>query len=108
MSNPYQILEISDSASQSEVKSAYRKLAKKYHPDVNKDPGAESKFKEISSAYDTLSDPQKKSNYDRFGDPNGGGNPFGGGGNPFGGHGFSDDIFSHFGDMFGNPHHKLT
>lgn len=99
----YNVLEVDRNSTPDEIKKSYRRLSKKFHPDVNKDPGAESKFKEISSAYDTLSDPQKKSNYDRFGDPNGGGNPFGGGGNPFGGHGFSDDIFSHFGDMFGNP-----
>jgi molecular chaperone DnaJ len=103
----YNILEVDRNASSDEIKKSYRRLSKKYHPDINKDPGAESKFKEISGAYEILSDSQKKSNYDRFGDVNGGGNPFGGGGggNPFGGHGFNmDDIFSQFGDMFGgNP-----
>lgn len=103
----YSVLEVDRNSTPDEIKKSYRRLSKKFHPDVNKDPGAESKFKEISSAYETLSDPQKKSNYDRFGDPNGGGgNPFGGGfggGNPFGG-GFGD-IFSQFGDFFGgNPH----
>jgi len=62
MSNPYQILEISESASQSEVKSAYRKLAKKYHPDVNKDPGSEEKFKQISDAYESIINPKPKHN----------------------------------------------
>jgi molecular chaperone DnaJ len=62
MSNPYQILEISDSASQSEVKSAYRKLAKKYHPDVNKDPGAEEKFKQVSDAYESIINPKPQQN----------------------------------------------
>ena len=58
MSNPYQILEISESASPSEVKSAYRRLAKKYHPDVNKEPGAEEKFKQISDAYESIVNPK--------------------------------------------------
>ena len=52
----YEILGISKSASQDEIKSAYRKLAKKYHPDLNKEPGAEEKFKEVQEAYDILSD----------------------------------------------------
>jgi len=62
MSSPYQILGISESASPSEVKSAYRKLAKKYHPDVNKDPGAEEKFKQISDAYESIVNPKPKYN----------------------------------------------
>ena len=56
----YETLEISESASESEIKKAYRKLARKYHPDVNKDPKAEDKFKEINSAYEILSDSKKK------------------------------------------------
>lgn len=94
----YSTLGVNKGATDEEIKKAYRKLSKKFHPDVNKDPGAEDKFKELSEAYETLSDSTKRSNYDRFGtaDPRGGGNPFGGG------HGFSmDDIFSQFGDMFG-------
>jgi molecular chaperone DnaJ len=98
----YSTLGVNKGATEEEIKKAYRKLSKKYHPDVNKDAGAEDKFKEVSEAYETLSDSNKRSNYDRFGtaDPRGG-NPFGGGS----GHGFSmDDIFSQFGDMFGgNP-----
>lgn len=99
----YNILEVDKNATKDEIKKSYRKLSKKYHPDVNKDNNAEAKFKEISSAYETLSDDEKRKNYDRFGSADGGGNPFGG--NPFGGgrgHGFNmDDIFSQFGDIFG-------
>ena len=102
MSDLYNILGVDRNATEDQLKSAYRKLSKKYHPDINKSPDAEEKFKEIASAYETLSDPNKKAHYDRFGT---GGNPYGGGGNPFGGHGFSmDDIFQNFGDIFGgNP-----
>lgn len=63
----YEVLGISKGASDDEIKKAYRKLAKQYHPDVNKAPDAEAKFKEINEAYEVLSDPQKKANYDRFG-----------------------------------------
>lgn len=90
----YEVLGVSQGASEEEVKKAYRKLARKYHPDVNKEEGAETKFKEVKEAYDTLSDPQKKSHYDQFGhtDPNQG---FGGAGGAGDFGGFSD-IF----DMF--------
>ncbi|XP_059653306.1 chaperone protein dnaJ A6, chloroplastic-like [Cornus florida] len=64
----YSILGVSKNASKSEIKSAYRKLARSYHPDVNKEPGAESKFKEISNAYEVLSDDEKRSIYDRYGE----------------------------------------
>ncbi|KAK7318629.1 hypothetical protein RJT34_03332 [Clitoria ternatea] len=64
----YSILGVSRNASKSEIKSAYRKLARNYHPDVNKEPGAEQKFKEISNAYEVLSDDEKRSIYDRFGE----------------------------------------
>lgn len=68
----YQILGIDRSASEEEIKKAYRSGAKKWHPDVNpNNPEAEAKFKEISEAYDVLSDPQKKNNYDRFGTSHG-------------------------------------
>jgi len=63
----YEILGLKKGASVDEVKSAYKKLAKKFHPDLNKDKGAEEKFKELLEAYQVLSDPQKKSNYDQFG-----------------------------------------
>jgi len=80
----YEILGVDRGASDAEIKKAYRKLAKQYHPDMNPgDKAAEAKFKEINEAYEVLSDPQKRARYDQFGhsafDPNG----FGGGG--FGG-----------------------
>lgn len=89
----YEVLGISKSATEQEIKKAYRQLAKKYHPDVNKEDGAEDKFKEVQEAYEVLSDSSKRSNYDQFGhaafDQNAG---FGGGGG-----GFQD-----FGDIFGS------
>lgn len=98
----YEVLGLQKGASQDEIKRAYRTLAKKYHPDINKEPGAEEKFKEINEAYDTLSDEQKKARYDQFGfdDPMGGAGGSGfsgfsgfGGGSGFGGF---EDIFSSF------------
>lgn len=72
----YETLEVSESASESEIKKAYRKLARQYHPDVNKDKGAEDKFKEINSAYEILSDKEKKAQYDMHGDQMFGGQNF--------------------------------
>ena len=97
----YEVLGVSKNASDEEIKRAFRKLAKQYHPDVNKEEGAEAKFKEIGEAYAVLSDPQKKQQYDQFGhaafDQNGG---FGGAG--FGGFGFEDfDLGSIFEAMMG-------
>jgi len=63
----YEVLGVSKDADQTEIKRAYRKLAKKYHPDVNKEPGAEEKFKEINEAYEVLGDEEKRKNYDQFG-----------------------------------------
>ena len=63
----YQILGVGRDASQDEIQRAYRKLARTYHPDVNSDPGAEDRFKDISEAYDVLSDPQTRRRYDAFG-----------------------------------------
>ncbi len=95
----YDVLGIDKSASPEEIKKAYRTLARKYHPDVNKEAGAEEKFKEINEANDTLSDPDKRARYDQFGhnDPGMGGAGFGGfgGGGGFGG--FEDIINSFFG-----------
>jgi molecular chaperone DnaJ len=99
----YEILGVSRDATQEEIKKAYRKLARKYHPDVNQDdPEAEEKFKEVKEAYDILSDEQKRAQYDQFGHAafeNGGfqSGPQGFGGfGDFGGFGGFDDIF----DMF--------
>ena len=64
----YDTLGVSPNASESEIKKAYRKLARQYHPDVNKTPEAEEKFKEINAAYEILSDKEKKAQYDQFGD----------------------------------------
>ncbi|CAL0333133.1 unnamed protein product [Lupinus luteus] len=64
----YSVLGVSKNASKSEIKSAYRKLARNYHPDVNKEPGAEQKFKDISNAYEVLSDDEKRSIYDTYGE----------------------------------------
>ncbi|MGE4471330.1 MAG: DnaJ C-terminal domain-containing protein [Sulfuricurvum sp.] len=72
----YDTLEVSSSASDAEIKKAYRKLARQYHPDVNKDPKAEEKFKEINAAYEVLSDKEKRSKYDQFGDSMFGGQNF--------------------------------
>ena len=100
----YDVLGVSRDASDAEIKKAYRKLSKKYHPDINKESGAEAKFKEVTEAYEVLSDSQKRAAYDQYGhaanDPNFGGG-FGGGFGGFGsagagGFGGFDDIFEQF------------
>ncbi len=95
----YEILEVSKGASQEEIKKAYRKQALKYHPDRN--PGnkeAEEKFKEAAEAYEILSDQQKRARYDQFGHAG-----VGGANGGFSGHGMTiEDIFSQFGDIFGD------
>lgn len=133
----YDILGVTKSATAAEIKSAYRKLALKWHPDRNKEKDASEKFKEINEAYEVLSSPEKKSKYDQFGhaafgggtgfNPGGGasGNPFAGyystGGNInfedlFGGQGGFSDPFDIFSSFFGNqggarrqakPHYSL-
>ena len=96
----YEVLGISKSASEDEIKKAYRKLAKQYHPDVNKAPDAEAKFKEINEAYEVLSDPQKKATYDQFG--HAGMDGFSGGGYSSGFGGMNmDDLGDIFSDFFG-------
>lgn len=97
----YEVLGVQKGASDDEIKKAYRKLAKQYHPDLNKDnPEAAEKFKEIGEAYGVLSDSNKRARYDQFGhagvDPNYGA----GGGGGFGGFGGFGDIFEGFGSMF--------
>src|SRR3954454_13819953 len=68
----YESLEVPKTASQDEIKKAYRKLVRRYHPDKNPgDAAAELRFKEVQSAYDVLSDPEKRKTYDRFGSANG-------------------------------------
>jgi molecular chaperone DnaJ len=95
----YEILEVSKNASKDEIKKAYRKQAIKFHPDKNPgDKAAEEKFKEAAEAYEILSDDNKRARYDQFGHA-GVGNASGGG---FSGQGMTmDDIFEHFGDIFG-------
>lgn len=91
----YELLGLEKGTSEQDIKRAYRKLAAKYHPDVNKDADAESKFKEISDAYEILSDPKKRTQYDQFGHAafEGGGGGHGGG---FQGGGEYEDIFNSF------------
>jgi len=96
----YEVLGVSKSASDSELKKAYRKLAMKFHPDRNKgDAEAEKKFKEASEAYEVLRDPQKRQRYDQFGHSGINGGGFGGA-SDFGNADF-EDIFSRFSDIFG-------
>jgi molecular chaperone DnaJ len=64
----YEILGVSRDADKEEIKRAYRRLARKYHPDVNKEDGAEERFKEINRAYEVLSEPEIRARYDRFGE----------------------------------------
>ncbi len=115
MPNPYSVLGVQKSADEKAIKSAFRKLAMKYHPDQNADnKGAQAKFAEINQAYEIIGDREKRAQYDRgeiddegkpkFAGFQGGGNPFGGGGpqggNPFGG-GAEDILSEIFGSAFG-------
>lgn len=111
MKDPYKLLGVAKDATQADIKKAYYQLAKKYHPDQNKDPKAQEKFVEIQSAYEILSDANKRAQFDQYGagafDPSGGfqgaygaggGNPFAGAdfgaGFPFGGGVNFEDLFS--------------
>lgn len=95
----YEILGVPRTASADEIKKAYRKLARQYHPDVNKEPGAEARFKEINEAYEILSDEQKRSAYDRFGHAGVSGSM---GGTEYGFGGFADIFEEFFGMGFGS------
>ena len=92
--NYYDILGVDKNADDKQIKEAFRNLSKKYHPDINKDPDATEKFKEINEAYQVLSDKEKRNNYDMFGDPNGNSGGF----NPFA----DMDFFN----MFGRNRHS--
>lgn len=101
----YKVLGVDRNASDQEISKAYRKLAKKYHPDLNHEPGAEQKYKEVNDAYEVLHDKQKRAQYDQFGSAGvngqggfGGSQGFGGGAQGFGGFGDFGDIFN---DIFG-------
>jgi molecular chaperone DnaJ len=91
----YEVLSLQRNASEDEIKKAFRRLARQYHPDVNKEKDAEARFKEMAEAYEVLSDPQKRQAYDRFGHAGLNG---AGGGNPFEGFGFGNiqDIVEQF------------
>ena len=99
----YEVLGVDKNASETEIKRAYRKVAKKYHPDMNPgDKEAEAKFKEVTEAYEILSDSEKKAQYDQYGHAafEQGAGGFNGGG--FGGFDFGGDMGDIFGDIFGD------
>src|SRR6266516_3666702 len=100
----YDTLGVKKAASADEIKKAYRKLARQYHPDANQgDKTAEERFKQVQTAYDVLSDPEKRKAYDRFGSTNGRVQPGPGGGNvDFGDFDWSGDLGDILGGIFGN------
>ena len=93
----YEVLGVARDASEDEIKRAYRKMALQNHPDHNPDnPEAEQRFKEAAEAYEVLRDPERRARYDQFGHAGVGNN------GDFGGFGSAEDIFAHFGDIFGD------
>lgn len=94
----YERLGVSKDASADDIKKAYRRMSKKYHPDINKEAGAEQKYKDVQEAYETLSDSQKRAAYDQYGAAGAQGGFGGGGFGGFDGGGFGgfEDIFSSF------------
>jgi molecular chaperone DnaJ len=100
VTDPYRTLGVERRATDDEIKKAYRKLAREYHPDRNPgDEAAEERFKEVQGAYDLLSDPEKRKQYDAFGSANG---RRGAGGFPGGDYNFNVEDFGDLGDLFGN------
>ncbi|MBT0828118.1 J domain-containing protein [Campylobacter lari] len=97
----YETLGVSQNASADEIKKAYRKLARQYHPDINKEAGAEEKFKEINAAYEILSDEKKRAQYDRYGDSMFGGQSFHDFSKNAGGADINDILNNIFGGGFG-------
>ncbi|NEO09330.1 MAG: molecular chaperone DnaJ [Moorea sp. SIO1F2] len=100
MADYYDLLGVSRDADKDEIKRAYRRLARKYHPDVNKEPGAEERFKEINRAYEVLSEPETRARYDRFGEA-GVSSAAGAGYSDFGDMGFADIFESFFSGFAG-------
>jgi molecular chaperone DnaJ len=101
-SDYYKTLGVDRKASQEDIKKAYRKLARQYHPDTNEDAGAEERFKKISEAYDVLGDPEKRKQYDRAGSVFSGAGPFGGGAAGGAGAGAGGGDFGSFSDILSN------
>src|SRR5690606_38089315 len=105
----YETLGVSRTADEKELKSTFRKMAMKYHPDKNPgDASAEQKFKELNEAYETLKDPQKRAAYDRYGHAAFEQGGMGGGGAGFGAGGFSDIFEDIFGEMMGGGRQRRS
>ena len=105
MANYYDLLGVARDASADDIKKAYRKLARELHPDVNPDPTTQERFKDVTAAYEVLSDPEKRQMYDLGGDPSQGGAGFGGFGQGFGG--FGDFMDAFFGGTQRGPRPRM-